>query len=96
LIGFVVTSRVTHATPASFTSHAVDRDLEQFIAYQQVNGSFDLMFGGGLDEFVNRQDNVDLIAVAKEKGYNFVQNLTGNTSRDRITDRFLSIFEDYY
>lgn len=36
-IGLVVTSRVTHATPAAFTSHVIERDWEDEIATQQAN-----------------------------------------------------------
>ncbi|CAG8657473.1 94_t:CDS:2, partial [Acaulospora morrowiae] len=50
--GLVVTSRITHATPASFSAHAVSRDLEYIIATQQIGDyplgrRVDLMLGGG-------------------------------------------------
>ncbi len=35
--GLVATSRITHATPASFAAHVVDRDMEDEIAEQEVN-----------------------------------------------------------
>ena len=46
-----MTSRITHATPASFSAHVVDRNMESLIAsYQLGNYSLgrrvDLMFGG--------------------------------------------------
>jgi alkaline phosphatase len=46
-----VTSRITHATPASFSAHALDRNMESLIARQQVGDyplgrMVDLMFGG--------------------------------------------------
>ncbi|CAO3648556.1 unnamed protein product [Mucor hiemalis] len=52
LTGLVATSRITHATPASFSSHVVDRNNENKIAVQQIGDnplgrSVDLMFGGG-------------------------------------------------
>ncbi|KAI8370801.1 alkaline-phosphatase-like protein [Choanephora cucurbitarum] len=79
LTGLVVTSRVTHATPASFSAHVVHRDMENLIAEQQVGYSplgrvVDLMFGGGRCEFTAnsqpgscRSDDRDLLAEAKEK-----------------------------
>ena len=52
--------------PASFSSHVVDRDMEEYIAKQQVeNTHADLMFGGGLSEFNKRQDGLDLTSVAQ-------------------------------
>ncbi|CAO3692282.1 unnamed protein product [Rhizopus stolonifer] len=79
LTGLVVTSRITHATPASFSSHVVGRDSENRIAEQQIGHSplgrtVDLMFGGGACEFLSnttanscRTDNRDLFKEAKEK-----------------------------
>ncbi|KAI8323849.1 alkaline phosphatase-like protein [Martensiomyces pterosporus] len=80
--GLVVTSRITHATPAAFSSHAAHRDMEDLIAeYQIGNYSLgpvvDLMFGGGRCHFIPqshtnescRLDNRDLWAEAKKTGF---------------------------
>lgn len=79
LTGLVVTSRITHATPASFSAHVPSRDWEAMIAEQQIGYSplgrtVDLMFGGGSCEFLSnstegscRMDNRDLFTEAKEK-----------------------------
>ncbi|RCH92514.1 hypothetical protein CU098_002020, partial [Rhizopus stolonifer] len=79
LTGLVVTSRVTHATPASFSAHVVDRDMENLIAEQQIGHNplgrvVDLMFGGGVCEFTPfskpgscRVDERDLLVEAQEK-----------------------------
>ncbi|KAI8870015.1 alkaline phosphatase-like protein [Ramicandelaber brevisporus] len=50
--GLVTTARITHATPAAWNSHVVDRDFEALIAQQQIGNATlgrvtDLMFGGG-------------------------------------------------
>ncbi|KAJ3339991.1 vacuolar alkaline phosphatase [Gonapodya sp. JEL0774] len=50
--GLVATSRITHATPASFNAHVLQRDSENLIAEYQVGlgalgRTTDLMFGGG-------------------------------------------------
>lgn len=80
--GIVVTSRVTHATPATFTSHAVLRSMESLIAEYQVglhgiHYSPYLMFGGGRCQFLPntgkrsgscRCDTKDLLAMASQKG----------------------------
>eukprot|EP00123_Amoebidium_parasiticum_P009342 comp19408_c0_seq1/m.22480 comp19408_c0_seq1/g.22480 ORF comp19408_c0_seq1/g.22480 comp19408_c0_seq1/m.22480 type:complete len:645 (-) comp19408_c0_seq1:349-2283(-) len=48
LTGVVVTSRVTHATPAAFVSHVYDRDNEYHIARQMaVEQNLDVVLGGG-------------------------------------------------
>ncbi|KAG0209945.1 hypothetical protein BGX28_009816 [Mortierella sp. GBA30] len=52
LTGLVVTSRVTHATPAAFSAHVIHRDMEADIAVQQIGDyelgrQVDLMLGGG-------------------------------------------------
>ncbi|CEP07189.1 hypothetical protein [Parasitella parasitica] len=57
LTGLVATSRITHATPASFSAHVQDRDDENAIARQQIGDnplgrSVDLMFGGGFCHFL--------------------------------------------
>ena len=46
-----MTSRITHATPASFSAHALDRNMESLIATQQVGNyslgrMVDVLFGG--------------------------------------------------
>ncbi|EIE90879.1 hypothetical protein RO3G_15590 [Rhizopus delemar RA 99-880] len=61
LTGLVATSRITHATPASFSAHVVDREREEKIATQQVGDnplgrSVDLMFGGGYCYFLPKSD----------------------------------------
>ncbi|KAG8686989.1 hypothetical protein FRC11_008004 [Ceratobasidium sp. 423] len=80
--GLVVTSRVTHATPASFASHIYDREAEPTIAEQIVGDQplgrvTDLIMGGGLSMFwpntttgSSRKDGRDLLAEAKKAGFN--------------------------
>lgn len=81
--GLVVTSRITHATPASFSAHVTDRNMEDLIAeYQVGNYSLgpvvDLMFGGGKCHFVPntsqsndscRMDTRDLWKEAQNAGF---------------------------
>lgn len=80
LTGLVVTSRVSHATPATFSSHSPDRELEDWIAEQQVGynplgRTVDLMFGGGSCHFYGnssqdkscRLDDRDLLEEAKNE-----------------------------
>ncbi|KAJ1567285.1 hypothetical protein HK405_006490, partial [Cladochytrium tenue] len=76
--GLVATSRITHATPASFSAHVLHRDMEADIAVQQIGNyslgrGVDLMFGGGRCFFRPagspdscRADALDLIATAQQ------------------------------
>ncbi|KAJ3376213.1 hypothetical protein GGF31_000280 [Allomyces arbusculus] len=75
----VATSRITHATPAGWSAHVIERDWEDIIAAQQIGDnvlgrSVDLMFGGGRKFFIpksksgsGRNDERDLFVEAKEK-----------------------------
>lgn len=56
--GLVVKSRITHATPASFSAHINWRDWENQIAEQQLGynplgRTVDLLFGGGMCQFLS-------------------------------------------
>jgi alkaline phosphatase len=79
----VVTSTVTDATPAAFSAHVVDRDLESEIAAQQIGDyplgrQVDLLFGGGRCFFLPndtegscRTDERDLTKESKKKGFKY-------------------------
>ncbi|KAJ3077296.1 hypothetical protein HDU98_004258 [Podochytrium sp. JEL0797] len=90
MTGLVATSRITHATPASFSAHVIDRDMEDEIAVQQIGNyslgrMVDVAFGGGSCHFKPqtgnnpdscRQDNSDLFAWGIENvGWNLVDNV---------------------
>jgi alkaline phosphatase len=76
--GLVVKCRITHATPAGFSAHVMDRDDESRIAAQQLGLQPDLMFGGGTDYFLaesaggKRKDKRDLLAEARAAGYQVI------------------------
>lgn len=81
--GMIVTSRITHATPACYSAHVLDRDSENEIAAQQIGythpiGSVvDLLIGGGRRHYIpsqdggRREDGVNLIDWAIEQGYTY-------------------------
>lgn len=85
--GLVATSRITHATPASFYAHVVDRDLESDIARFLVGlgpqgQSVDIALGGGLCFFLPnttdtscRTDDLDLIDTAQKAGTTIVRGM---------------------
>jgi len=83
LTGLVATSRITHATPASFAAHVPLRDMENQIALHEIGNyslgrQVDLMFGGGICHFLPRnnslascrQDDVNPFELAKTLGWN--------------------------
>ena len=60
--GVVVTSYVTHATPASFVAKVPKRSMYEDIAVQMAESDkLNLMIGGGRKYFNQRKDSLDLI-----------------------------------
>ncbi|AGO13618.1 AaceriAGL260Wp [[Ashbya] aceris (nom. inval.)] len=91
LTGMVVTTRITDATPAAFSSHVDFRWYEDLIAEHQL-GSYplgrvvDLMIGGGRTHFYgpqdkkygnggSRKDGRNLIEKAVEDGWQYVGDM---------------------
>jgi alkaline phosphatase len=84
--GLVTTTRITHATPAVFSSHTYNRDDEATIAIHQLGGyvlgrQADLLFGGGRgfflpqsDEDSSRTDDRNLLNEAEEQGWQVLQS----------------------
>ena len=77
--GLVVTSSVTHATPAVFASHVDVRSEQKCIASQMTDAGVDVMLGGGRGFFLPqstegsyREDEEDLIAELREKKYTVI------------------------
>lgn len=87
MTGLVVTTRITDATPAAFSSHANYRFEEDLIAEHQLGGyplgrMVDLIIGGGRCHFLPssqpggcRRDDRDLVVEAQDKGWSYVSNL---------------------
>jgi len=84
--GLVATSRITHATPASFASHVPSRSMEEDIAMQLMDAGVEVLFGGGRATFVaeehggTRADERNLLAEARERG------VAVATSREELRD----------
>ena len=78
--GLVVTSTVTHATPAAFGSHVSSRRCEKEIARQYIQVTeVDVILGGGRKKFKSTEKQADacgtfgdFIADAGRKGYQIV------------------------
>ena len=84
--GLVVTTRITDATPACFAAHVNQRGEEDRIAEQEVGDHplgrvLDLILGGGRCHFLPnttdgscRQDDQDVVDLAKKNGFNYVND----------------------
>ena len=61
--GIVVTSYVTHATPAAFYAKVPHRKQYEDIAVQMAENPYiNLIIGGGMKHFNQRKDSLDLVA----------------------------------
>ena len=67
--GLVAACKITHATPASFDANVPDRDDYNAIARQMAGTQAEVLFGGGLENFLpqgtegsKRQDDLDLVS----------------------------------
>ncbi|MEZ4829937.1 MAG: alkaline phosphatase [Bacteroidia bacterium] len=67
--GMIVTSEITHATPASFIAHQPDRKMTEEIASDFLKTDIDLFIGGGQNDFEKRKDGLNLFYGLREKGY---------------------------
>ncbi|KLJ08022.1 alkaline phosphatase [Blastomyces silverae] len=89
MTGLVVTTRITDATPACFASHANMRSYEDLIAEHEI-GEYplgrmvDLMIGGGRCHFLPnstegscREDDKDVVEMAKSKGFSYIDDRAG-------------------
>lgn len=76
----MATSRITHATPASFAVHHEARGDEFIIAEKFVDSEIDMILGAGWNWFLpeneggERQDSRNLITEMEEKGYVYINN----------------------
>ena len=68
--GLVVTSTISHATPATFSAHVLRRGEQAEIARQQIHQGIEVLFGGGAAFFQKasdggaRRDSLDLFVMA--------------------------------
>lgn len=67
--GMVVTSSLTHATPAAFVAHLDSRTMVEPIAAAFLQTPVDLLIGGGMKYFTRRADGRDLRAELRAQGY---------------------------
>lgn len=73
--GIVVSSSVTHATPACFIAHQIDRSMYEEIANDYLNSNLDLFIGGGKKYFDDRNDGRNLIDELKARNYKIAYSI---------------------
>lgn len=73
--GLISTSAITHATPASFIAHNINRGNYEELAADFLNTDIDVFIGGGRDYFAFRDDERDLLKELDKKKYKVVETL---------------------
>ncbi len=86
--GVVVTSSVTHATPAAFYAHVGSRNSEDDIADFLLQGNCDVAIGGGNQFFTQRKDGRDLYKELQQKGF-VTLNDTINTFKPQTATKLV-------
>ena len=71
----LVTSEITHATPASFVAHRSSRYLAEEIASDIADSRTDYLIGGGSKFFTDRRDGKDLLKKMNAAGYSVDTNM---------------------
>lgn len=73
--GIVVACAVTHATPASYVAHQVNRNMYEEIAADYLKTDIDVFIGGGRKYFEDRTDGRNLTSELKAKNYQIAYKL---------------------
>lgn len=73
--GIVVACALTHATPASYIAHQVNREMNEEIATDYLKTDIDVFIGGGRKYFEDRTDNRNLTKELKTKNYQIIYKL---------------------
>jgi alkaline phosphatase len=86
--GVVVTSSVTHATPAAFYAHVGSRNSEDDIAAFLLQGNCDVAIGGGNQFFSMRKDGRNLYTELQQKGFVTVSD-TLNSFKPQVATKLV-------
>ncbi|MAV39145.1 MAG: hypothetical protein CML12_01005 [Puniceicoccaceae bacterium] len=90
-IGLVSTTRITHATPASFVASVKDRNDELSIAQQYLDQEIDLLMGGG-SRYFNQEDS-QLLKAFQASGYTCVDSVDALLANEKRT-KLLGLFAE--
>lgn len=95
--GIIVTSSVTHATPAAFVAHVKNRREEIEIAQQLSERNIDVVIGGGTKFFTPRSlggdriDNLNLVNKIVDNGFSYYDSFQ-MLSTSQPTNKFYALF----
>lgn len=95
--GFVVTSSMLDATPASTYAHVPYRKMFDTISLQMSQCGFDVMIGGGLSNFrpENRKDGLAPLDTLRKHGYDITYSL--EEMKKSKSNKLVTFFcENYY
>lgn len=73
--GLIVSSAITHATPAAFIAHQPKRSMYEEIAAEFLNIDIDLFIGGGKKFFEKRKDGRNLLKELEDKNYQIFNSM---------------------
>ncbi len=99
-VGIITTTRITHATPACYFAHVLQRDSEAEIAQQVLTSKVDLWMGGGRGFFTpknsggKREDGRNIISLMKEKGAYTPDSLAAVKKIKTLDHQVLALFSD--
>nr|WP_246628201.1 alkaline phosphatase [Paenibacillus oenotherae] len=95
--GLVSTARITHATPAVYASHVRSRDNESAIASQYLESGVDVLFGGGEQFFLSKDEkgkrsDKSILNDFTSKGYKIVRDGASLKALNSKTSKALGFF----
>ena len=73
--GLVATVRITHATPASFYAHQINRSMYEEIAAEMLTSGVDFFVGGGRKNFEVRKDSLSYSDSLRNANYDIVYSI---------------------
>lgn len=94
--GIISSNTVTDATPAAFAASVKDRGMGGEIARQILNNDIEVVLGGGREDFMEEEVGEDLIAKAKEMGYQYVSDKEQLKRVVPVNGKVLGLFNESY
>lgn len=82
--GIVVTTYITHATPASFVAKNINRNNYEEIALDFAQCDVNILIGGGRKHFNKRKDKRNIIDEMTEDGWHYYDTLDKIEHLDKI------------
>lgn len=73
--GLIATVRITHATPAAFYAHQINRGMYEEIATDMLTSGVDFFVGGGRSNFEVRNDSLNYSDSLRNANYNIVYSI---------------------